>query len=82
MVKPLQKYSTPEPVDLFQPNLVCSIGESWVDLDIFYGKVIFWNVRISVGKSENIGFFINHAAFGLKVDGCRQFIEFMKVFEY
>ena len=29
----------------------------WVDLDLFYGKVKFYNLGFSIGKSENIGFF-------------------------
>ena len=32
-------------------------GISWVDLDLFYGKVKFCNLGFSIGKSENSGFF-------------------------
>ena len=33
---------------------------SWVDLDIVYGIVKLWNLGLSIGKSENSGFFRNY----------------------
>ena len=34
----------------------------WSDLDLFYGKVKFGNIDISMGKSENSGFFRNYCS--------------------
>ena len=86
MVKTLQKSSTPEPLDRFPRNLVCSIDDSchrslfkwwpWVDLDLFYGKVKFGNLGFSMGKSENCWFFRIIAACNLKLH------EIMKICEY
>ena len=73
MVKTLQKSSSPEPVNQFPRNLVCSSGDSahhtlfkwWptVDLDQFYNKVKFVNLGFSTGKSESCWFF--HKYFSL-----------------
>ena len=55
---------------------------TWSDLDLFYGKVKFGNLGFSMGESENSGFSESNAASDLKVDRCRQLIEFMKICEY
>ena len=52
------------------------------DLNLFYGKVKFENLDFSMGKSENSGFSETIAACDLRVGGCRQLIEVMKVCEY
>ena len=54
------KIFTPELVDWFPRNLVCCIGDScpsylfkwwsWVDLDLFYGKVKFGNIGLIYSK--------------------------------
>ena len=62
-------------VGYFLPNCVCS----WVDLDLFYGKVKFGNLGFSIGKFENSGFLETIEACDLKVGRCRQLIELMKV---
>ena len=54
---------------------------TWVDLDLFNGKVKFGNLGFSIGKSENSGFSKTIAACYLKVGRCRQQVEFMKVCE-
>ena len=51
MLKTIPKIS-PGPVGVFLQNLVYSIGNSWSDLDLFYGKFKFCNIGFSVGKSE------------------------------
>ena len=48
----------------------------WVDLDLFYGKVKFGNIGLSIGKSENCRFFRTFAACDLKP------ITIMKICEY
>ena len=63
--KTLQKSSLQNSRSIFT-NLVCSIGDSthhslfkwwpWSDLDLFYGKVKFGNLRFSIEKSENCWF--------------------------
>ena len=40
---------------------------SWVDLELFYGKVKFGNLGFSIGKSENCWFFRTFAACDLKL---------------
>ena len=90
MVKTLQKSPSPEPMDRFPRNLVCSIWDPpahhsffkwwpWVDLEIFYGKVKFGNLGFFIGKNENIEFSETIATCDLKVCRCRQLIELMKV---
>ena len=91
MVKTLQKSSSPEPLDRFPRNLVCSIGDScpslfvqmmaWVDLDLFYGKVKFCYLGFTIGKMKTGEFSEAVAADDLKNGRCRQLIELMKVFE-
>ena len=66
MVKTLQKSSSLEPVDRFPWNLVVASMTpahhnlfkwwSWVDLDLFNGKVNFGNWGFSIGKSETVDF--------------------------
>ena len=56
---------------------------TWVDLNLFCGKVRFCNLGFSIGKRENDGFFSETtAACDLKVSRCRQLIKLMKVYEY
>ena len=55
---------------------------TWVDLDLFYGKVKFENLGFSIGKGENSGFSETVAACDLEVGRCRKLVEFMKVCEY
>ena len=49
---------------------------SWVDLDLFYGKVNFGNKGFSIGKSENYWFFRTFAVCDLKLH------KIMKICEY
>ena len=87
MVKTLQKSSSTEPVGLIStklgmshhwllPIIVCSNDDGRVDLDLFYSKVKFGNIGLSIGKSENCWFFRTFAACDLKP------IEIMKICEY
>ena len=65
--KNIKKSSSPEPVDWWSWNFVCSIVYAsttkvvqilpWVNLDTFYAKVKFGDIGICMGKSENYLFF-------------------------
>ena len=76
--KNLKKSSSPEPIDRWPWNLVCSImyGSTnkvfklwpWVDLDPFYAKVKFGHIGFCMGKSENHLFFGNYCSLGREVD--------------
>ena len=67
--KNLKKSFSPDPIDQWPWNLVCSImyGSTtklfklwpWVDLDLFYAKVKFGHIGFCMGKSENYLFFGN-----------------------
>ena len=71
--KILKKSSPPVPVDRLPRNLIYSIGASClskfvqVDLNLFYGKVKFYNLGFSIVKRENTGFSETIAACDLKV---------------
>ena len=75
--KNLKKSSSPEPIDRWPWNLVCSIVyESttkivqiwpWVDLDPFYAKVKFGHIGFCMGKSENYLFFGNSCSLGSQI---------------
>ena len=90
MVKSLKKSSSPEPIDQWHRNLVCSIVyESttkimklwpWVDIDSFYAKVKFGYIGFCMGKSDF--FFETIAALGLKVPWSIWLNELMKFSEY
>ena len=72
--KNLKKSSSPEPIDQWPWNLVCSIVYEcttklfklwpWVDLDPFYAKVKFGHIGFCMGKSENYLFFGNNCSLG------------------
>ena len=72
--KNLKKSSSPEPIDRWPWNLVCSIvyGSTtklfklwpWVDLDPFYAKVKFDHIGFCMGKTENYLFFGNYCSLG------------------
>ena len=53
-----------------------------VELDIFYGKVIFGNLCFSIVKSEKVDILEMYAASGMKTGRCRQLIQRMEVSEY
>ena len=55
---------------------------TWIDLDLFYGKVKFGNLGFSMGKVKTVDFSESIAASDLKVGRCRQLIEVMKICEY
>ena len=67
--KKLLKFSSLEPVEQFQRNLVCRIRDyglslfvaiiTWVDLDLFFGKVKFCFLGFYMEKCDNDGFFQN-----------------------
>ena len=40
---------------------------SWVDLDLFFGKVKFWNLSFYIEKCHSDGFFENFAACDLEI---------------
>ena len=76
--KNLKKSSSPEPIDQWPWNLVCSIvyGSTtkvsklwpWVVLDLFYAKVKFGHIGFFVWEKVKIICFLETiAAFGLKV---------------
>ena len=70
---------------LGQKPIIVSNDDPCVDLDVFYAKVKFGYTGLSLGKSENSGFFQKVqciAACGLKVCTCRQLLELMEVSEY
>ena len=50
---------------------------SWVEPDLFYGKVKFCHLGFSIGKSETVGFSKTIAACNLKIGSCRQLIKLM-----
>ena len=68
--KNIKKSSSPEPIDPWPWNLVCSImyGSTislfklwpWADLNLFYAKVKFGHIGFCMGKSENYLFFGNY----------------------
>ena len=85
MVKTLQKSSSPEPAGGFPRNLACSIGDSspsYVDLDLFYGKVKFGNLGFSIRKVKTVDFSETIAASDLKIGRSGHLNECMKVYEY
>ena len=51
---------------------------TWVDIDLFYDNVNFYNL----GKVRTVDFSETIAACDLNVGRCRQLIELMKVCEY
>ena len=65
--KNLKKSNSPEAIDRWSWNLVCSIVYAsttkvvqimtWVDLDPFYAKVKFGDICFCMGESENYFFF-------------------------
>ena len=72
--KNLEISSSTEPLGRLPLNLVCSIWGSstikfkykwwsWVDLDLFYGKVKFGPIDFNVGNTEKEHFFISYCAF-------------------
>ena len=89
--KKLKKYSSPEPIDRWPWNLVCSIVYAsttkvfklwpWIDFDQFNAKVKFGHIGICMGKSENYLLFRTIAALGLKVAWSIQLNELMKLSE-
>ena len=54
----------------------------WSDLDVFYGKVKFVNLRFLWEKVKTVDFSESIAASDMKVGRCRQQIEVMKVCEF
>ena len=50
------------PIYIIKPFKNHLLQNHWVDLDLFCGKVKFWNLDFSIGKSENSGFFKTIAA--------------------
>ena len=73
--KNLKESSSPEAIDGWPWNLVCSIFHikvlpalfklwPWVELDLFYVKVKFGHIGFWMGKSENYLFFGNYCSLG------------------
>ena len=71
--KNLKKSSSPEPMDRWPWNLICTFFcmwvlprlfklWPWVDLDLFYAKVKFGHIGFYMGKSENYLFFRNYCS--------------------
>ena len=71
--KNLKKSSSPEPAADFHETWYVALGTPahhssykcwpWSDFDLFYGKFKFGNLGfISIGKSENSGFFRNYCS--------------------
>ena len=91
--KNLKKFSSPEPVDQWPLNLVCSIvyGSTfkviqimtlgWPWLILRQGQI--WSHRLLYGKKWKLFIFLETvAALGLKVDWSIQISELMKLSEY
>ena len=55
---------------------------TWVDLDLFYGKVKFGNSGFSIGKVKTVDFSETIAASDLKIGRSRHLNECMKVYDY
>ena len=54
----------------------------WVDLDLFYGRVIIYHISFSMEKTETLDFSGSFVACDLTVGTFIQLIEFMKSYEY
>ena len=81
--KNLKKSSSPEPIDGWPWNLVCSIMyvsttkvfklSPLFDLDPFYAKVKFGHIGFCMGKSENYLFFGNYCS--LRSQSCLKHLD-------
>ena len=90
--KNLKKSSSPEPIDRWPWNFVCSIiyasttkvvqFSPWVDPDPCNAKVKFGDIGFCMGKSEKNFFLETIAALGLKVAWSIQLNELMKLSEH
>ena len=65
--KNLKKSSSPEPIDRWPWNLVCSIVYAstttvGIDLDLFYTKVNFGHIGFCIHKSENYVLFLYYCS--------------------
>ena len=84
--KNLKKSSSPEPIDWWPWNFVCSIVYAsttkiiqiipWDDLDTFYAKVKFGDIGFCMGKVKIIYFFWNCCSLRIQLN------ELMKLSEY
>ena len=55
LMKLCMKHQRPKPFIINLSKLL-----PWVDLDLLYGKVKFWNLGFYMGKCDNDGFFGNY----------------------
>ena len=78
--KNLKKSSSPQPIDRWPWNFVCSIVYAstskvvqilpWVDLDTFYAMVKFGHIGFCMGKSENYFIFFFGNCCSIRSQSC------------